>query len=571
MHVLKKLAIVSLLLLITTNLVACNSINDKLKAQIGTALTSEKPKQSERLSLDNSYYKNDDNNSIKYVYVTVLKDQGKTNYIFGDLAKDDYQNDDYAPKVNVLLQEGNVEGSQNGYFGYGITDSNATMKVRGRSTRVNSYSFKSYKITLNKKIGEWNNFSELNLNKHPVDLTKMRNKLSFDYFKIIPDSATLRTQFVDLYIKDLTKTNPDKDFVHYGLYTNIDQADEKFLKRAGLDPAGNLYKTVNFEFQRYKDDLKNIDDPGYDKKKFEGRLEMKAGKDHLELLKMLDDVNNENLDIDSVVDKYFDRENYLTWMASNLIMGNLDTYSQNYYIYSPQNSLTWYFMPWDYDSAWGYLMQQGVVHDANSSWQNGLSNYGSNILHKRFFSKKANVDALTKKVEELRSIITKEKTAKMLEGYYGSVSKTLSQEPDVSRMPFKFSDIKNEMDRISNIPELNIADYYKSLKRPMPVFTGGPSNSPGNKQLFTWNKSYCPDGSTVKYDMQIATDPGFNKLIVDIKNLTTDRYEIDKLPKGTYFLKVTLKSDNGERQVTFDMYYDDKGVKYDGVRKVVVE
>ncbi len=573
MHIFKKAVVLFICLLITIGLISCNSLVNMLQGnkEDNKAIVTEKPIHSERLKIDSSYYKNDDNNSIVYLYVTISKNQGESKYVFSDLAKDDYQNDDYQPEVSVLLQEGNEKGPQNGDFGYGLTDSNASMRVRGRSTRVSGTGFKSYKITLNNKVGEWNNNSELNLNKHPVDLTRMRNKLSFDYFKLIPDSATLRTQFVHLYIKDLTKAKSDKDFVNYGLYTHVEQADEKFLKRAGLDPSGNLYKTVFLEFHRYEDVLKNIDDPGYDKKKFEGYLEIKAGKDHSKLLKMLEDVNNESLDIDLVVDTHFNRENYLTWMAANLIMGNLDTYSQNFYLYSPSNSLTWYFMPWDYDSAWGYLMQQGQVHDKNSSWQNGLSNYGSSVLHTRFFAKKANVDALTKKIEELRTIITKENTAKMLEGYYGAVSKILSQEPDVSKLPFEFSTIKNEIERISNVPEENIAAYYESLKRPMPVFTGGPFDKPDNKQLFTWNDSYCPDGSGVKYDLQIATDPGLKNLVIDAKDLTVSRYEMDRLPKGTYFFKLTIKSDSGKSQVTFSTYVDDKGLRYEGVRKVVVE
>jgi spore coat protein H len=571
-----KILLIIISIAIAFNLSACDLLMDS-NEETGVVDTSTKDNKGEadssdiQLNLDNSYFENDDVNSIKYLYVTVTKDQGESKYTFSDLEKDNYQNDDFVPKVNIILQEGNEKGPQSSYYGYGLTDSNASIRVRGRSTRVNGSGFKSYKISLNKKVGAWDNFATLNLNKHPTDLTRMRNKLSFDYFKLIPNIPTLRTNFVHLYIKDLTNKSPDKNYVNYGLYTNIDQANKDYLKRAGLDPNGNLYKTVYMEFHRHEDVLKNVDDPKYDKKKFEELLEIKAGKDHSKLIKMLEDVNNENIDIDEVVNKHFDRENYMTWMAANLIMGNLDTYSQNFYLYSPQDSTKWYFIPWDYDSAWGYLMQQGKVHDANASWQNGLSNYGSSVLHTRVFAKKSNVEALSKKIEALGKIITKENTTKMLEGYYGTLSKMLSKEPDLSALPFEFSAVKNEMERISDVPEKNIKDYYESLKRPKPVFTGGPYEETENMHLFTWNDSYCPDGSSVKYDMQVAKDPLFKNIVAEGKDLKGNSYKINKLKKGTYFFRLSIKGEAGTKQITFDFYTDEKGKRYDGIRKVVIE
>ena len=45
--------------------------------------------------------------------------------------------------------------------------------------------------------------------------------------------------------------------------------------------------------------------------------------------------------------KYFDEENYFTWLAFQMLTGNTDTTSQNFLLYSPQNSQKWYFISWD--------------------------------------------------------------------------------------------------------------------------------------------------------------------------------------------------------------------------------
>ena len=78
-------------------------------------------------------------------------------------------------------------------------------------------------------------------------------------------------------------------------------------------------------------------------------MEIAENADHDKLLEMMEAINDTSADIDDVMNTYFNKENYLTWMATNIIFGNIDAIVNNFLLYSPLNSKTWYFLPWDYD------------------------------------------------------------------------------------------------------------------------------------------------------------------------------------------------------------------------------
>ena len=78
----------------------------------------------------------------------------------------------------------------------------------------------------------------------------------------------LRTQFVHLYVKDLTQADSGA-FVDYGLYTQVEQLNPTALKAHGLDQNGQLYKVNFFEFFRYEDAIRRKTDPAYDPVAFE--------------------------------------------------------------------------------------------------------------------------------------------------------------------------------------------------------------------------------------------------------------------------------------------------------------
>ncbi len=255
-------------------------------------------------------------------------------------------------KTEIILQVGDEEGPREGEFGFGALSGNATMNVRGRTST--GYPQKSYRISLFDGAGLWRGQKAIALNKHPADVTRIRNMLYFRLLEDVPSIPSLRTQFVHLWVRDLTAEDPVDEFVDYGLFTQVELPNNRYLRNHGLSVNGNLYKANMCEMYRYPDNLKLAADPGYDPDLFGEVLEPKTGDDHAKLLRMLDAVNDYSLPAEELLGKYFDEDNLTSYLAFNLLMGNPDSNAQNYLLYSPIDSERWYYLCWDGDGCLKY-------------------------------------------------------------------------------------------------------------------------------------------------------------------------------------------------------------------------
>lgn len=536
---LRRKILLTIIVLLCFTLVACGG--------------SSQPGQSVSPDLvDNaSVYLNDEDGSVRFLYVTV-KQGGK--YTFDDVEADIHRDDDFEPLVEVLLQEGSSKGPAAGYWGHGFNAANATIEIRGFTARIARQ--KSFKIRLNREVDLWNGFRTIDLNKHSLDLTRVRNKLSFDYFEIIPHMNSLRTQFVNLHVKDLTGAVPDQDFVDYGLFTLVEQPNRLFLRTRGLDINGHLYKAEFFEFREYPGHLRNSDDPDYDQNTFEEILDIRGNEDHGKLLAMLADVNNYDLDINDIVDKHFNRNNYLTWLAVNILFDNIDTNAQNFFLYSPSDIDTWYFLPWDYDGTWGRPEQKGRDRaEIAPPWQRGISTYWAVVLHQRFFQDPNNLQALIAKMESLlATTITPDRTTGFLNSYYPVVSEFVAKPPDVRLTGgATFAEFETEFWRIVDEPEKNLIAFHEALENPMPVFLDVPA-SEGGKLVFRWSESYDFQGDRITYDLQISRAPEFSSIVYERRGLTGTEVIVEPLAAGDYYWRVIIYDEQGNEQMAFDVH-----------------
>jgi spore coat protein H len=475
--------------------------------------------------------------------------------------------DNFEPVVEVLFQEGSLDGPETGYFGYGLNSANGTMEIRGATSRFAAQ--KSFKIRLNREMNAWNGLWTINLNKHPFDLTRIRNKLSFDYLEIIPHITSLRTQFINLWIKDLSADPRSEDFIDYGLFTMVEQPNNLFLKTRGLDTEGHLYKSEFFEFHRYPEYLKSRDDPNFDELQFRQILDIRGNEDHSKLLAMLDDVNNYDLDINKVIARHFNRENYLTWLAVNILFENIDTRTQNFFLYSPKNVNTWYFLPWDYDGTWDFYNQ--VDRDRGirrASWEHGVSNYWGVVLHRRFFKDPDNVKELIDKMEQLLEIITYEQTNSFLSIYHPVVSQFVKRPPDSEHLSDE--NFETEFWRIADDPNRNFTEFFESKENPMPIFLGVPYEREG-KIVFRWDESFDLQNDDIMYNFQISNSPEFKNIITEHTNLVETEIAIDPLPAGEYFWRVSIQDSQGNKQVAFDKFEGHDGTIYFGIRNFTIE
>ncbi|MBM7567704.1 exopolysaccharide Pel transporter PelG [Paenibacillus sacheonensis] len=556
-------AIVGIIVLSASILSGCTSaVNDSAASTEQKVEASTSADQGTKLAEDKRLYERDADDSIKTLYITVLPDKSKkpTKLDWYGLNR---LTDRYSEEsMKIIMQEGNANGSgpATGMFGYGQDKANASISLRGNTARYASQ--KSYKIRLTDEAGLWQDQRTLNLNKHSYDLTRVLNKLSFDLMEKIPDFTSLRTQFVHLYVKDLS--GGGSAFEDYGLYTQIEQPNEMFLKSHWLDPYGQLYKIAFFEFFRYPEFLKSKDDPTYDKKAFESHLEIKGREDHEKLLAMLDDVNDMSMPIDEVIEKHFDLDNYLTWLAVNILTDNMDTDANNFYLYSPLNSDKWYFLPWDYDGGWGVQRNLKSI----SEYQAGLSNYWGSVLHNRYFRSAEHIQQLTDKINEVHKYINKDTITKQLELYRGGVSPFLNRAPDQNYLPGTKAELSKEMLDLANVPERGIKLYQEDLEKPKPFYLDDVVKD-GDQQQLTWGLSYDFQGDDLTYDVTVALDPAFQQIVKEQKGLVTTTTLVALTP-NVYYWKVIARDSKGHTQIAFDRYDGDDQTYY-GIRQFEVK
>ena len=480
-------------------------------------------------------------------------------YTLDDINNDTDTQDNITPGVDVIFSEGS--------YGAGLTTANGYLELRGQTTRLTDQ--KSYKVTLKKSGGLWRGLRTINLNKHPYDLSRVRNKICFDLFEGIPHMTSLRTQFVHVFIDD-------KD---YGLFTQIENPDSRFLEAHGLDANGHLYKATYFEFYRYADTLRPKSDPQYNVDEFEKILEIKGNDNHEKLLAMLDDLNNDDIDINRIIEKYFNRDNYLTWLACNILTGNLDTSSQNFLLYSPKNDSTWYFMPWDYDGALGFYNQPDQKNYVLARWQQGLANWWGAVLHKRFIMDPENIADLSKRINELlQKQLGSENLSAFLTSYRPIVESYITKQPDSIYLPVEnWQDPLGEFAQVySNVGKsvlMNYQIYTNSLGWPMPVFLWHELVPEG--WWFTWDASYQYQGHSIIYNFELSKTTAFNSSdIIYRKAVTNTDVTVPTLTAGTYFWRVVIQdatNPNVNWQLPFDTYWDENADRlYPGMRAIDV-
>jgi spore coat protein H len=532
------------------------SSGKSIAAEIGEWKFSTAP--SAPLVDDQTPYTKDTDGVIR---IDVSVSDGETPFTLEDLLADRFKDDDFDPYLRVHVSGEGFEPL--------LENSNGTMKLRGATSRLTTQ--KSFRIQLDSQENQWRGHQRINLMKSPFEVTRVRNRLSLELFEQMQHTTSLRSQFVHLFING-------EDF---GLFTQVEQYDQRFLENHGLDPNGHLYKAAFFEWARYPDNLKVKSDPSYDEDLFEQRLEFKTRDDHEKLLHLLDDINNHDLDFSKLFDQYFNRENYLTWLAFNLLTSNIDTNSQNFLIYSPSDSQTWYFLPWDYDGAWGFNRQPSRLDRQSARWQEGLSNYWNVSLHKRFMRIRENRVDLEKTMRELStSVLAQGNIRAVLDRFQSLVESFISRPPDLTRLPTeirttteaKVAEWLGEYHRLPSEIPFNESLYSTAVERPMPIFLGNPQQQ-ADSIRFTWSESEQLLGRPFTYDFELSSSPSFEDgtILESRSGLNQLNLELAPVPlEGTYFFRVFIRSSEDPEtdwQLPFDTYFDDVSeVRFRGLK-----
>ncbi len=502
------------------------------------------------------------------------------NYVgctFNDILNDINGHDTFKPKIKVHF-------SADDYADDGLV-SNATMKQRGNESR--NAPQKSFSIKLKKGLPLWRGERKIQLIKSGFDDSRIRNKLSYDLIKEIPNLPSMRSQFVHLNIND---QGINKDF---GLYTQVENAGKEYLKRRNWPKDSRLYKVEDSSLYDGDPGLA-LDATGkpVNLNAFEQIFEIKSGKTHFDLINMLRDLNNPSLDFNTqVMGKYFNRDNYLSWFAFNLLVNNEDTHFHNYYLYNPKGKQNFYLIPWDYDSVLGMVPDTPeITAERLPRWWFSHANFWEIELHKRFLSQPGNLQLLIDAVTEMKNkYLTPDKIAAKRDDYYNLVFPVIRNTNDWNLIdlqgntdPERVASYNQIFNKLSQQVDIQYARFMQRAHDPMtfkmkaPVISANYSTDKNIK--FSWGKSTSLTGQSITYDLDVATDKLFKpgtivEHITGISGLTHTLHW--RHPKGTYYFRIIAHDAAAPQQhwqeaLNAPLTYDNGWLELHGVMPLVV-
>lgn len=449
-----------------------------------------------------------------------------------------------------VLQLGDETAPTEGAFGYGQLTANCVVRLQGANASKRQQ--KSYRISIKDGKGSLDGMKSLVLSKSFSDPLRITNMLCYRLMEDIPALLSTRTQLVHLYVKD-TADGMDALYRDYGLYTMVEPINKTYFKNRNLDGDGGIYKANSFDFARHEEAIMPATSPNYQQSAFEALLEVKGDQDHSPLLEMLEAVNDPDIPIQQVVNTYFDPDNLYSWLAFNLLTGNKDASTENYYLYNPTGSNRFYFLSWDNDGAFRDAYEQMRGPGRSPGWDTGVFSFYDNVLFSRMLQDPDCISELSTAVDTLyESYLTEaavlaeaqQLTALATDSIYSLPDRTFAR---VTRQ--QYDELAAQLGQ--QVTE-NYYRYYESLEKAAPFHIREPQLLSGGGLLLSWDEAAC--AKPLSYTIQLDDSWDFKTPLLSGTGRHETQWIVDRLPAGQYFLKVTADTADGKSQIAYETY-----------------
>lgn len=226
------------------------------------------------------------------------------------------------------------------------TVNNVAFSLRG-NTSLQAQK-KSFKISFNTYNSgrDFYGIEKMNLNGEHNDPSIVRSKLCWDLLKDF-QLPSARANHVELYLNNS----------YYGLYMNVEQIDEKFLKKRFGNNNGNLFKCLypaDLAYLGSNPDLYKLTFSGY---RIYDLKTNQSADNYSDLAKFISTINNvstSNLHLH--LDSFFNTNNYIKTLCVDILTANWDGYAynkNNFYLYHNSKTDKFEYIPYDLDNTFG--------------------------------------------------------------------------------------------------------------------------------------------------------------------------------------------------------------------------
>lgn len=234
------------------------------------------------------------------------------------------------------------------------------LRFRGDSTRY--LPKKSFNIRFQEEQDFLFGSDRMNLNASYTDPSLMREKLAMDMFHELGLPAP-RTAYFDLYIND----------VYEGLYLHVERIDENLLGNLRVNKKGTLVRD-RFTRNLTKEEIDRASVFGYDIANVKNQMLLLEenfdyrGKPNWDSLIDLAEWVYDTPEGDEFykgLQEYFHLDSFVDWVAVHLLVGDIDSFADDYWLYKDHEDANskWMMIAWDKDLTFGSTYRTGEYVD----------------------------------------------------------------------------------------------------------------------------------------------------------------------------------------------------------------
>lgn len=323
-----------------------------------------------------------------------------------------------------------------------------------------------------------------------TDKSLVREKLAYEVFNNLGYPAC-RDEFVRLHANGQ----------YYGLFTAVENVDERFLSRHGLDSDGNLYKSIS------SNEGPDQGGPSFWEKK------TNEDGDHSDLEAFLKDLNAAPItSLRTFFPTRIYEERLIDYQVGQILIDNLDHTSHNHYIHRDPASGKWTLFPWDLDLTFGKsgVFDDGEIIPGFTPWfGTAVDGEFQSYLLDRFFSDAGSWYRrayLIRLFDQLQERFTEERYAARLDELKGLLFE--EQDQDI-RMWGRLTDQGGGQfprDFLSNLARVA---YYVQQRRPFLLqYLKSRHRLEGHPRLLITELQYNPSGPSEDLEFIELWNPG---------------------------------------------------------------
>jgi hypothetical protein len=389
----------------------------------------------------------------------------------------------------------NTTGTSGAVYYAGEFYDNVHFNRHGQST--GGFVKKSYNLDFNKtQRFQWSpeapRAADIDLLTNWADKSKVRHPLAWEIMR----GAGVNAHFAfTIRVEQNGSFFSTADFVEDG--------DDIYLDRAGLNPEGALYKVYS---NRLNKDIGNSANAGVEKKnrKSENNNDLQALIDGLDLTgDNLDEYIRDNIDIPKTVNM----------LAANSVVRNIDMHSKNWYIYRDTGKTDeWAILPWDLDLSQGRVWNSANTYFDNNVYTNGLVVTGNSIrLVSHLFNNAETRAMIMRRIRTLADEYLQPESTPLAERWYErrlDEQAALIDDPAMAK-----SDAQRDFEKWGS--------WVQGNGNPVPYTNNDPAVESMAEAIVRWKTEYLPGRRNEIYNNQTIGNGGDIPAAQSDQNLVT--------------------------------------------------